>query len=1009
MSKRKKLIAAILSCCLIGTIVTVAKQEKSSTLEMNETIASETTEKETEEIIGESEELSVAAVKQYDTDGDGLSDEDEILLGLDPEQPKSDGEIPDAERLILQQLDENNISEALLAETNEAVPSLTLNIPGNVNKNVKIFKDNETEFGESRAVVGKPISIVGENITEGTLSFSLEEESVAQVYAEGSPVTYHTNLIGHCTEEGETEFLDTVYDSENHCISAEIDSKGTYFVVNVETMFHEMGMELPQTIGDVSDGNTLASGQAMAPADVVFVIDTTSSMQDEIDHVKENLSAFMDELKAKGVSAELALVTYEDIAFDGEDSTVVHKNGTSNWFYSTEEYKKVIGQLTLGNGGDVAESLVDALETARLLDMRASAGKIFVVITDATYKEENRYGISSMDAEIELLKNAQISCSVVSNWNKEKVYSDLFEETGGIWMNLNKDFHVNLTDLASQIEGALVGDGYWIYLQGPIPIPVRLDAKPEEGSKVDTDKDGIPDILELGSVNPTGSIDLDKLLTQVSNGVITGTNYGTVQMYAYNSNPGQTDTDFDGIEDSKDTSPNDNHGSGVMRYSIDGASYPINIEFNMDYRNFITEENTVYSRDLSMLSVLFATDVYDTAYIEVNQYANTGGSETGTNFGDLLGLEDSQYIAIEGANYAEDHDDITDFYVGHKSIVYNGEAHEIIIVSVRGTDGTNEEWSSNFDIGADTAEYYAATGSSHPHWKNKENHKGFDVAANRSLEKIEAYIKEHVNPYAKKSILITGHSRGAAIANILGTHFEEDSAYRSYTYTFATPATTTAANAASYETIFNILNTDDIITAMPVEAWGFSKYGESKAVCVEDYYENEIGAAEEGSWEWFMGGADYDNDYNTQTTLNKITKIASNREDFYILGETDSEKVWEDDLGHTTQAGAEEEMANLTRLLEEEKLLKFCNMYIVKDWFVYHVEINYCPAYLLQTLANMTTDVGPLLGRDVAGVYADAKTAFVASSGKVVIGGMTHPHMPPTYYIMSYHDLKPVY
>ena len=108
-------------------------------------------------------------------------------------------------------------------------------------------------------------------------------------------------------------------------------------------------------------------------------------------------------------------------------------------------------------------------------------------------------------------------------------------------------------------------------------------------------------------------------------------------------------------------------------------------------------------------------------------------------------------------------------------------------------------------------------------------------------------------------------------------------------------------------------------------------------------------------------------------------------------------------------AGAEEEMAELTSLLEEEKLLKYCNIYIVKDWFVYHVEINYCPAYLLQTLANMTTGVGPLLGRDVAGVYADAKTAFVASSGKVVIGGMTHPHMPPTYYIMTYHDLKSLY
>lgn len=421
----------------------------------------------------------------------------------------------------------------------------------------------------------------------------------------------------------------------------------------------------------------------------------------------------------------------------------------------------------------------------------------------------------------------------------------------------------------------------------------------------------------------------------------------------------------------------------------------------------IDGDNETYSRDLSMLSVLYATDVYDTSYIEVTDFARTGGSDTGTNLGEMLGLEDSQYIAITGSDYTEDQDDMTDFYVGHKNIVYNGEAHEVIVVSIRGTDGTNEEWSSNFDIGADTDEYYAATGN-HPDWRNKEHHKGFDVAANRALDKLNAYIEENVSPYAQKSILITGHSRGAAIANILGKYFEDDPAYRSYTYTFATPSTTTSTDAGNYKTIFNILNTDDIITFIPLESWGFSKYGESKAICVEDYYENELGAAEEGSWEWFIG-QDYDNDSNTQNTLKCIAKIASCREDMYILGETDSEKVWEDDLGHVTRAGAEEELVTLSASLEEEKLLKFCNMYIVYSYLIYHVEINYCPAYLLQTLANMTTGVGPLLGRDVAGVYADAKTAFVASSGKVVIGGMTHPHMPPTYYIMAYHDLKSIY
>ena len=925
----------------------------------------------------------------YDADGDGLSDGDEIILGLDPLKECTDGTTPDSDRTFEQELSRDKISDKLLAEDNEAVPALNVTISGNVNKKVSLYETASAMFTESEAIVGEAVEVHGSEITEGTLTFALQEDAEREV-ADGN-----TKIICAYGEDGITEYLETDYDEQTNRLSAEIKGEGTYFVLDVKTLISELG--------------AVSNAKAATPADVVFVMDTTGSMREEINHVKDTVGGFVDSLNEKGISVNLGLVTYQDLLYDGEASTVVHKNGESNWFSDVEAYKEVLAKLPLGRGGDLQESALDALETARLLDLRVSAGKVFILVSDAPYRTENRYGIPSMEAEIELLKNAQVSCSVVGAAADKETYRALYEETGGTWMDIEGEFQEGLMSLAEQLGETLTGEGHWIYLQGPVPVPVRLDAKPQEGSLVDTDKDGISDVKELGSATPSGTIDLDELLTKASKGVITGTNYGTVEMYSFVSNPGETDTDFDGTKDSEDTSPNNSHGTGVMRYSIDGSSYNLNIEFDMDYRNLITGSNTAFTRNLSMLSVLLATDVYDTAYIEVQDFAKTGGSETETNFGDLLGMEDSRYVAVKGYDYSVDKDDITDFYIGHKNIVYDGKAHEIIVVSVRGTDGTNEEWSSNFDIGADTTEYYRATGSSHPHWVNKEHHKGFDVAANRALAKINAYVEQFVNPYAEKSILITGHSRGAAIANILGKHFEDQSDYRAYTYTFATPNTTTASNAASYQTIFNVNNTDDIIPFMPLEQWGFKKYGVSKNICVEDYYENELGAAEEGSWEWFMGGTDYDNDYNTQNTLNQIKKIVSKREDFYVLGTTDSEKVWEDDLGHTTQAGANEELANLTAVLEQEKLLKFCNMYIVKDWFIYHVEINYCPAYLLQTLANMTTGVGPLLGRDVAGVYADAKTAFVASSGKVVIGGMTHPHMPPTYYIMTYHDLKSLY
>lgn len=62
----------------------------------------------------------------------------------------------------------------------------------------------------------------------------------------------------------------------------------------------------------------------------------------------------------------------------------------------------------------------------------------------------------------------------------------------------------------------------------------------------------------------------------------------------------------------------------------------------------------------------------------------------------------------------------------------------------------------------------------------------------------------------------------------------------------------------------------------------------------------------------------------------------------------------------------------------------------------------------MQILSNMTTGVGPILGHDVRGKYATAKASFVASSGKVFVGGMTHPHMQPTYYLIARNDFLPL-
>ena len=63
----------------------------------------------------------------------------------------------------------------------------------------------------------------------------------------------------------------------------------------------------------------------------------------------------------------------------------------------------------------------------------------------------------------------------------KEAYSQLYTDTNGSWANINSNYSSIFQKIAAEISSEVVGDGYWIYLQGPVPVPVRLDAVPAEG------------------------------------------------------------------------------------------------------------------------------------------------------------------------------------------------------------------------------------------------------------------------------------------------------------------------------------------------------------------------------------------------------------------------------------------------------------------------------------------------------------------------------------------------
>lgn len=136
------------------------------------------------------------------------------------------------------------------------------------------------------------------------------------------------------------------------------------------------------------------------------------------------------------------------------------------------------------------------------------------------------------------------------------------------------------------------------------------------------------------------------------------------------------------------------------------------------------------------------------------------------------------------------------------------EGYTTVTAVFRGTH--KGEWYSNFNIG------------------NGTEHAGFSAAADYAIEEIESYLDSLGMDKASVNMVITGHSRGGAVANIVAKRLIDEGILRQVTaYTFASPNTTVSPDAKlqKYMHIYNILNPEDFIGYIPLERWGYTKYG----------------------------------------------------------------------------------------------------------------------------------------------------------------------------------------
>lgn len=165
--------------------------------------------------------------------------------------------------------------------------------------------------------------------------------------------------------------------------------------------------------------------------------------------------------------------------------------------------------------------------------------------------------------------------------------------------------------------------------------------------------------------------------------------------------------------------------------------------------------------------------------------------------------------------------DFLDSELGYDQCAFSiAHSDSFMIVNVRGVNTQNTyEWISCLNVSNETQ-------------KDSVFHEGFYKPTIELKKEIDKYIKDNNIDCRKIKLVLTGHSRGAAIVNLLASIYAQESTIPTehiFAYTFGSPNTTTdkSASEAKFGFIWNIVSAEDIVTTVPFNCndWKYTKYG----------------------------------------------------------------------------------------------------------------------------------------------------------------------------------------
>ncbi len=268
-------------------------------------------------------------------------------------------------------------------------------------------------------------------------------------------------------------------------------------------------------------------------------------------------------------------------------------------------------------------------------------------------------------------------------------------------------------------------------------------------------------------------------------------------------------------------------GTVSTNFTILGNKGSIDFDYDLSLFNNSAKD---YNHELCRLACKFVTVGYDD--LTEDESAEAVSGYPWTQYGLKKVLDEIGFTHQEIQPKA-DRDEVS-YFIASKDVELESGKFNLVVAAFIGS--YKKTWFSNFDpYGVDRV----CNGGKGYAGDDEKGiiHLGFADARDYVFGKIKSFIERNKSEYPIK-ILITGHSRGAATANLLGAKVLSAGGFgdgieidteNTYIYGFATPNYADVKKVdikdERFKQIYNIVSPEDFVTEVLPKGCGFGKYG----------------------------------------------------------------------------------------------------------------------------------------------------------------------------------------